>query len=73
LNRIVFFDTRRWKIAAQTDGGPFYGMDIEANNTAAFTKRTIFETRVFLQKNYLWNILQSELDKDKNLVENPGW
>jgi hypothetical protein len=68
-----FFDTRRWKIAAQTDGGPFYGMDIEANNTAAFTKRTVFETRVFLQKNYLWNILQSELDKDKNLVENPGW
>jgi len=32
-----------------------------------------FETRVFLKKNYLWNILQSELNKDKNLVENPGW
>jgi hypothetical protein len=33
----------------------------------------VFETRVFAPKNYLWNILQSELNKDKNLVENPGW
>jgi starch-binding outer membrane protein, SusD/RagB family len=28
---------------------------------------------VFLKKNYLWNIIQSELNKDVNLVENPGW
>jgi starch-binding outer membrane protein, SusD/RagB family len=68
-----YFDTRRWKIAEQTDGGPFYGMDVNAINTADFQKRVVFETRVFQQKHYLWNILQVELDKDKNLVENPGW
>jgi hypothetical protein len=68
-----YFDTRRWKIADQTDGGPFYGMDVNATTTAAFTKRTVFETRVFLPRNYLWNILPSELNKNKNLVGNPGW
>lgn len=68
-----YFDVRRWKIADQTDGGPFYGMDVNATTTAGFTKRTIFETRVFLPRNYLWNILPSELNKNKNLVPNPGW
>jgi hypothetical protein len=68
-----YFDTRRWKMAEQTDNGPMYGMDINATTTADFSKRVAFETRVFLKKNYLWNILQSELNKDKNLVENPGW
>ena len=68
-----YFDTRRWKIAEQTDGGPFYGMDVNANNSTDFSKRVVFETRVFQKKNYLWNIVQSELNKDPLLVENPGW
>ncbi|TCD27047.1 RagB/SusD family nutrient uptake outer membrane protein [Pedobacter psychrodurus] len=68
-----YFDTRRWKIADQTDGGPFYGMDVNATTSTDFQKRVVFENRVFLKKNYLWNIIQSELNKDKNLVGNPGW
>lgn len=68
-----YFDTRRWKVAEQTDGGAFYGMNVYAENTTDFTRRVVFETRVFEKKYYLWNIVQSELDKDKNLVENPGW
>jgi hypothetical protein len=68
-----FFDTRRWKIAEQTEGGAFYGMDIDQTTNAAFTKRIVFEIRVFQKKNYLWNILQDELNKNKNLVENPSW
>lgn len=68
-----YFDTRRWKIAEQTDAGPFYGMDVNATTSTDFQKRVVFENRVFLKKNYLWNIVQSELNKDKNLVGNPGW
>ena len=60
-------------VAEQTDGGPFYGMNVYAENTTDFTRRVVFETRVFEKKYYLWNIVQSELDKDKNLVGNPGW
>jgi starch-binding outer membrane protein, SusD/RagB family len=71
-----YFDTRRWKIAEQTDGGPFYGMDINAGNSVqdpAFYVRTVFENRVFQKKHYLWPIPQQELDIDKNLVQNTGW
>ena len=71
-----YFDTRRWKIAEQTDGGPFYGMDINAGNSVddpAFYKRIVFENRVFQMKHYLWPIPQQEVNVDKNLVQNTGW
>lgn len=73
FENIRYFDTRRWKIAEQTDAGPFYGMDVDATSRPNFSKRTLFETRVFDKKFYLWNIVQSELNADKALVENPGW
>ena len=37
-------------------------------------QRFCVETRVFdTPKHYLWPILESELVKDANLVQNPGW
>jgi glycerophosphoryl diester phosphodiesterase len=72
-----YFDTRRWKIAEQTDGGDFWGMDINAGSggfsDASFYKRTVFEKRVFEKKHYLYPIPQTELDRDRELVQNPGW
>jgi hypothetical protein len=76
FENVRYFDARRWKIAEQTDGGPFYGMNINAGNSVqdpAFYVRTVFENRVFQKKNYLWPIPQQELDVDKNLVQNTGW
>lgn len=67
-----YFDTRRWKIAEQTDNGPFWGMNVDAD-PPAFYRRTVFETRVFRKNYYLFPIPQSELDKDRNLVQNTGW
>ena len=71
-----YFDTRRWKIAEQTDGGPFYSLNINAGTSLddpAFYQRTVFETRVFQKKHYLWPIPQNEINVDKNMVQNPGW
>lgn len=67
-----YFDTRRWKIAETTDGGPFYGMDTDANPPLFYT-RWVFETRIFKKSYYLFPIPQSEIDRDKNIVQNPGW
>jgi hypothetical protein len=67
-----YFDTRRWKIAGQTDGGPFYGMDTDAD-PPDFYSRWVFEKRVFHKNYYLFPIPQSEIDRDNNLVQNPGW
>jgi hypothetical protein len=76
FENVRYFDTRRWKIAEQTDGGPFYGMNINAGTSLSdpnFYQRTVFENRVFQKKHYLWPIPQQELDIDKNLVQNTGW
>ncbi len=71
-----YFDTRRWKIANQTDGGNFYGMDIESGTNytdPSFYHRSVFEKRIFQKRHYLWPIPQVEIDRNKNLIQNPGW
>lgn len=70
------WDTRRWKIAEQTEGGPKSGMNVAAGTSftdPTFYKRTVFETRVFQKKHYLWPIPQSEVERNKQMVQNPGW
>jgi hypothetical protein len=69
---IRYFDTRRWLIAEKTDSGPFYGMNVNAD-PPQFYQRRVFETRIFRKKYYLFPVYQRYLDRDKNLVQNPGW
>lgn len=61
-------------------GGKMWGMNINAGDPATndfdftgFYERVPFETRVFDDKMYLFPIPQSEIDRNKNLVQNPGW
>ena len=70
-----YFDLRRMK-KGELMGGAFHGMDVDRGNTyqdADYYKRTVFETRVFEQKHYLWPIPQAEIDRLRTLVQNPGW
>jgi hypothetical protein len=69
---VRYFDTRRWKIAEQTDAGAFYGLNIDADGASFYVPR-VFETRMFSKKHYLFPIPQDEMDKDKQLVQNTGW
>lgn len=70
-----YFDTRRYFIAEEEDAGDFYGMNVQktASEETDFYRRTVFETRVFKKSFYLFPIPQSEIDKNKNLVQNPYW
>ncbi|MGN6181857.1 MAG: RagB/SusD family nutrient uptake outer membrane protein [Mucilaginibacter sp.] len=73
-----FFDIQRWKIGAQVMNGPVYGAKAGTVNatTGVYTITGAplkVETRVFADKNNLWPIPQSEIDKDKNLTQNPGY
>lgn len=63
----LFFDVRRWKLAATTD--PIFGLNRVEND---FTMRPYF-TSVFPEKYYLFPIPQDELIFNKNLTQNPGW
>lgn len=72
FENVRYFDTRRWKIAPQTDAGPFYGMNMYADG-ATFYKKTLLETRVFYPRDYLFPIPNNEVLKDDLMVQNPGW
>lgn len=72
-----YFDTRRWKIAEQTDNKNFYSMSIGLGSSLqdnAFYVRTLYKKRVFDKtKHYLWPIPQLEINKVPSLTQNPGW
>ncbi|MNL88409.1 SusD family protein [compost metagenome] len=62
------------------EGGKMWGMDINAGavgtnnfNFLGFYKRVPFEERVYSMKMNLFPILQSEIDKNPAMVQNPGW
>jgi hypothetical protein len=68
-----FWDIRRWKIGQQTTN--IYQMEITKANTGnglVFNK-TLLEVRPFEEKMNLYPIPQAEINKDANLVQNPGW
>lgn len=70
-----YFDVRRWMIAEAPEGrqaGDFFGMNM-AGNATTFYQRTMFQTRIFERKQYLYPIPFEEMQKTKNLVQNPGW
>jgi len=67
-----YFDNRRW-LDGEREGGDQYGYNIMKNFDDGFWKETIFETRYWDDKMYFMPIPQSEIDKDSELTQNPGW
>lgn len=72
FENVRYFETRRWKVAEQTDAGPFYGMD-RTKNGAAFYTKTLLETRVFRKRDYLFPIPANEVLKNPLIKQNTGW
>lgn len=66
-----FWDVRRWKIAENVDKGIVRQVKISTGGEFSYP---IFQNRVFdASKHYLFPIPQSELDKNINMTQNPGW
>lgn len=72
FENVRFFDTRRWKIAEQTDNGPILGLSI-SKNLPDFLTVVPFETRVFSKRHYLFPIPSNDVNSDDLMVQNPGW
>jgi len=83
-----YFTTRRRLMSHQTDtqrpvdrrmygdNGAVYGLNILSGNdfsSTGFYNRTVVENRVFEKKMYLFPITQYEMDRNKSMVQNPGW
>lgn len=71
-----WFDIRRWKITTGTNGvltSPVYGMKVESiGGTLNYTPVKIFTNLFFERQNWM-PIPQGEIDKNKKLVQNPGY
>lgn len=66
-----FWDVRRWKIAEVVDNRTVHKVMIDENNVFTYP---VFQNRVFdKKKHYLFPIPQTELDKNPNMEQNPGW
>lgn len=77
FENLRWFDANRWKVATKSNHGKMYGMNINISSKDAlrseYYQRTVFETRVFFERQYLQPIPQSAIMKNPELVQNPGW
>lgn len=64
---ILYFDTKRWKLADTDD--PLVGL----NNDVTLYDGQVYYTGVFNQRDYLWPIPAVEIELNDKMVQNPGW
>ena len=72
-----YFDLRRWMDAPIEEATPVYGLNVVM--TAAY-KNEFFRviptsnlSATFSTKLYFWPISHTELKRNKNLIQAPGW
>ena len=68
-----FWDLRRWKEAHKVLNEPIKGWDILQESAAAYYRPVLLYNQRFTMKEYFWPIKLSEMQINKNLVQNPGW
>lgn len=74
FEEIHFFDVRRWKIAPEILSVPVHKMQIIKNDDDSFTYSVEeLEDRTWRDAMYYYPIPDSEIRKNKNLEQNPGW
>lgn len=67
-----FWDLRRWRIGTQ-EGTAAYGMKVTKSGTVYTYEKFLLENRVYRPAFDLFPIPQSEREKDKALMQNPGY
>jgi len=74
FEEIHFFDVRRWMIAPEVVGSPIHKMHIVKNDDGSFTYDVQeMEERAWRDAFYYLPIPGDEIQKNKNLVQNPNW
>ena len=70
---IRFWDLRRWKLAEVYMNKTLRGWTVTETKPEKFYQVQDIYNLKFEKKDYLWPIQTSELLKNTNLVQNPGW
>lgn len=68
-----YYDIRRWRIAEQVFAKPLQGMQIvQSSGTTTYSRVDVLNVN-FTTRNYLYPIPFSEVNKNRNMVQNPNW
>ncbi|SEN48112.1 Starch-binding associating with outer membrane [bacterium A37T11] len=68
-----YWDIRRWKTATSVMGQPLHGMQIvQTSGALTYNRIAVFEPR-FTTAMYLYPIPDSEVLKNSQMQQNPGW
>lgn len=70
---IYYWDSHRWKTAQKEQNRLIQGWNIQAEETEDYYTVTTIYTQSFSYKNYFAPIPESELVKNPQLIQNPGW
>ncbi len=75
-----YYDLRRWGMAQEYIGAPIYGYNVDASTSerqrfytpVILDKEEIYR-RTFNQKMYFYPIPKNTIERNRKLVQNPGW
>lgn len=68
-----FWDLRRWKEAHNQLNAPVKGWDRMQTDAEYYYKPVLLYNQSFQMKDYFWPIQESEIQKNRNLLQSPGW
>lgn len=68
-----FWDLRRWKKAHIVLNAPIRGWNLTQTDAAAYYKEVLLWSQSFKIRDYFWPIEITELLKNRNILQSPGW
>ena len=68
-----YWDMIRHKRAVQEFNFPVYGWEKESETADGYFERSVKDSRKFRNTDYLWPLHTDELNRNRNLIQNPGW
>jgi len=68
-----FWDLRRWKKSIEYMNQPVRGWNIQGETPQEFYQVITHNRSQYTLRDILWPIMQDEILRNKNLVQNPGW
>lgn len=68
-----YWEIRRWKRAREILNQPIQGWDIDQEAPNGYYRVTTIFTPKFTTRDYFWPIRETELTRNTNLDQNPGW
>ncbi len=68
-----FWDLRRWKKSIEYMNQPVRGWNVDGETAQEFYQVITHNRSQYTLRDILWPIMQDEILRNKNLVQNPGW